>query len=184
MSLFGWLKGNKKGPPSPLDRWRAAWKAAVEGTDERDAELRTTLDSLAPGQPDVEIELEMLAALDQLRAAQRQVATGALPTVETGHRVVGAERCHFSAPASLPGDQAQTAGRVLLTGTKAIFVGGGRTSTCPWHLVHAVARIERDLLLARADGSDAAHFRFNSFGDALVSAFLAQQLKGARRASL
>jgi len=184
MNLFGWLKWKEKGAGTPLAQWRTAWTAAIEGGSATDDELRRRLEALAPAEPDVEIELEMMDALEQLRTAQQAAAAGALPTIETGHRVIGAERCHFSAPASLPADQVQAAGRVLLTGTRAVFVGGGRTAVCAWHAVHAVARIERDLLLARADGSAAAHYRFNNFADAVVSAFLAGQLKGARRPSL
>ena len=117
MNLFGWLKGKEKGAGTALAQWRTAWTAAIEGGDATDDELRRRLESLAPAEPDVEIELEMMDALEQLRTAQQAAAAGALPTIETGHRVIGAERCHFSAPASLPADQVQAAGRVLLTGT-------------------------------------------------------------------
>ena len=184
MKLFGWLKHGKKRPRGPLDEWRAAWTAAIEGGSTSEAELRRQLEALTPTVPDVELELEMLEALERLRTVQRAVAAGSLPTIETGHRVIGTETCHFSAPASIASDQAQTTGRVLFTATKAVFVGSGRTATHAWHTIHAIARIERDLLLARADGSAAAHFRFNSFTDAIVSSFLAHQLKRYRAQSL
>jgi hypothetical protein len=61
-----------------------------------------------------------------------------------------------------------------------VFVGGGRTSATPWHAVHDIARIDRDLLLVRADRSPAAHFRFNTYGDAVLCAFLAGRLRRAR----
>ena len=179
MKLFGWLKG--KGTNTPLEGWRRAWDEAINGTDAGDGELRRQLDIVTHGEPDVELELEMLDALDQLRAVQRAVAGGSLPVVETHHRVIGPDACHFSAPASLPSDHGQAAGRVLLTGSKAVFVGGGRTSATAWHLVNEIARIERDVLLARVDGAAAAHFRFNTFADAVVCAFLARHLKGSTR---
>jgi hypothetical protein len=184
MTLFGWLKGNGTRGRNALEGWRVAWSAAMDGTDTSDLDLRRQLEALAPHEPDVEIELEMLDALEQLRHMQRLVAGGSLPSVETGHRVIGAEPCHFSAPASLPADPAQASGRVLLTATRAVFVGGGRTSATAWHAVHEVARVERDVLFARADRSAAAHFRFNTYADAAVCALLARELKGRRRASL
>ena len=179
MKLFGWLK--RKGAAGPLETWRTAWGQAIHGTDDGDAELRRQFALVTRGEPDVELEVEMLDALDPLRAVPRILAGGSLPMVETGHRVIGQDACHFSAPATLPSDHGQAAGRVLLTASKAVFVGGGRTSVTAWHLVNEVARIERDVLLARVDSSPAAHFRFNTFADAVVCAFLARQLKGAKR---
>lgn len=180
MTLFGWFRGNGK-QNDALAGWRAAWAEAVSGSDAGDAELRRRFQAVTQGEPDVELELEMLEGLDQLRAAQQAVGEGRLPSVETHHRVIGGDTCHFSAPASLPSDHGQASGRVLLTPSRAVFVGGGRTSATAWHLVHDLARVERDLLLARVDGSPAAHFRFNTYGDAVVCAFLARHLKGAKR---
>jgi hypothetical protein len=40
--------------------------------------------------------------------------------------------------------------------------------------------MERDVILVRADPAPAATFRFNTYGDAVVCAFLARHLKGAR----
>ena len=183
MNLFGWWKREQKGNDA-LQQWRTAWASAIAGDGTSDDELRGRLDGLTTGETDVEVELEMLDALQQLREAQAATANGTLPTVETGHRVVAAEACHFSAPASLASDQVPASGRVLFTGSRAVFVGGGRTSASPWHMVQEVVRLERDVLLGRADGSAAAHFRFNTFGDAVVCAFLAKQLKHPRRPRL
>jgi hypothetical protein len=180
MNLFGWIRRTRPRVDHPREQWRAAWTAAVEGTDAHDAELRRRLETFTPIDEDVEVELEMLEALGQLRSAQRLAATGSLPAVETRHRVIGAERCHFSAPASLPADQGQTSGRVLVTPLRVVFVGAGRTSAASWHAVHEVVRMERDVLLLRTDHAPAAHFRFNTYGDAVVCAFLARHLKGAR----
>jgi hypothetical protein len=180
MSLFGWIKRAKGREDHAREEWRKAWKAAVEGPDTRDAELRQEFAKLVPADEDVEVELEMLEGLDQLRTVQRTAAGGSLPTVETHHRVIGAERCHFSAPASVPSEQGQTSGRVLVTPIKIVFVGAGRASHAAWHTVHHALRIERDVLLVRADRSPAAHFRFNTYGDAIVCAYLAEQLKGSR----
>ena len=184
MNLFGWLKGGSRRDTSALDEWRVSWSSAVDGGDSLDAGLRQQLDTLASGEGDVEIELEMLDGLDQLRAVQQAVAAGTMPSVETHHRVIGLEACHFSAPSSLATEQAQASGRVLLTGTRAVFVGGGRTSATAWHAVHDIGRLERDVLLIRPDRSVAAHLSFNTYADAVVCAFLSRHLKGSRRSRL
>ena len=182
MKLFGWFRSETRHPA--LEHWRQAWQAAVEGDASNGPDLRAQLEALATAEPDVEVELEMLDGLEQLRRAQRLAAEGTLPSVDTQHRVIGGEHCHFTAPASMPTDHAQSSGRVLLTGSRAIFVGAGQTSTIAWHAVHDIARIERDVLLARADRTPAAHFRFNNYGDALVCAFLASRLKPSRSSRL
>ena len=184
MTFFGWFKPREIGPSPAVLKWRADWARALEGPGIDDERLREALHGLSASESDVELETEMLDALDALRAAQRQLAEGALPVVETHHRVIGADRCHFTAPACLPAEQAQPAGRVLLGGSRSIFVGGGRTAATPWHAVRQVLRSERDVLLVRGDGTAAAHYRFNTYGDAIVCAFLAGQLGPEKRKSL
>jgi hypothetical protein len=184
MTFFGWFKQTNLGPSPAVRQWRAEWIRVLEGPGTDDERLREALRSLAASEADVELETEMLDALDALRAAQRQVADGALPTVETHHRVIGTDRCHFTAPACLPADPAQPAGRVLLGGSRAIFVGGGRTAATAWHSVRDVVRSERDVLFVRGDGTAAAQYRFNTYGDAIVCAFLARQLRSVRSKSL
>lgn len=181
MKLFGWISGSKKQDDrtAALETWRQAWTQALE-SDRSSAPLREQLAALAAPDLDVEVELEMLDAIDQLRDAQGAAATGALPVVETHHRVIGADRCHFTAPASLPSDEQQANGRLLLTSGRAVFVGGGRTSAAPWHSVHEIVRVERDVLLLRADRTPAAHYRFNTYADAVLCAFLAGRLRRAR----
>jgi len=181
MKLFGWLSGSKKQDhrATALHVWRRTWAEAVDSGGAA-APLREQLDALAAPDLDVEVELEMLDALDQLREAQRAAEAGSLPVVETHHRVIGAERCHFTAPASLPSDEQQANGRLLLTSGRAVFVGGGRTSAAPWHAVDEIVRVERDVLLLRADRSPTAHYRFNTYGDAVLCAFLAGRLRRAR----
>lgn len=170
MNLFGWLKRDRT--DDALATWRREWTTAIDEARPGDVEaLRAQLDAQAASGADVEVELEMLDALEQLRLLRQHGA--ALPTVDTQHRVIGNEPCHFTAPASLPDDQAQVSGRLLATPTRAVFVGGGRTSAVPWHTVHRVARIDRDVILARRDGTAAARFRLNTYGDALALAFLA-----------
>ena len=181
MKLFGWIRGKDSSGGTERRRWREAWMEAVVAEDgSRAAALRAQLDGLplAPGD-DNEVELEMIDALERLALLVSETA-GGLPVVETQHRVLGGDRCHFTAPASLPEDPSQPSGRVLFTGARTFFVGGNHPQPVAWHAVRDVIHAERDVLLVRADGTAAAHFRFNSYGDAVAAAFLARRLKGAK----
>lgn len=182
MKLFGWFTNKKK--DDALQRWRDAWARAIDGPSDADADLKAQLDELSTREPDVEVELEMLDALEALRSVQKALMNGGPPVIETHHRVIGTEACHFTAPASVPTEQTQSAGRLLLTRTRAVFVGGGRTAATPWHQVHDVARLQRDVLFARADRTPLAHFRFNTYADAVVCGYLANHLKPVKRARL
>ncbi|CAN5725723.1 hypothetical protein BH18ACI5_BH18ACI5_18130 [soil metagenome] len=178
MTLIEWFKrrGTKSGGEQA--RWRQSWTTAVDAEDTSIlAALRNELKSLSAVAEDVEVEEEMLDALQHLSDLRANVGDGPLPAIETHHRVVGSDACHFSAPASLPDDPAQPSGRVLLTNARSLFLGGTQGSTIPWHSIRDVLRIERDVLLVRADGSPAAHFRFNSFTEAVTAMFIARRLK-------
>ena len=181
--MLDWFKRAKK-KQDPLSDWRTAWNAAIDSHDSAAPALRQQLEALTSSVPDVEVELEMLDALDALQALRRDLADGRLPVVETHHRVVGADVCHFAAPATLPDDGTPASGRVLFTASRAVFVGGGKTATAPWHAVHTILRADRDLILVRADQSAAAHYRFNTFTDAVSGAALARHLKSARASRL
>ena len=181
MNFFGWFSGSSRndGRRVALAAWRRQWAAAVESAGP-EATLREQLEALSAPDVDVEVEMEMLDGLEQLRGAQRAAAGGTLPVVETHHRVIAGDTCHFTAPASLPSDEQQATGRLLLTSGRAVFVGGGRTSAAPWHAIQEIVRVERDVLLLRADRSPAAHYRFNTYGEAVRCAFLAGRLRRAR----
>ena len=151
------------------------------GTRAQLAPLRTQLDALGLPEDDVEIEREMLDALQDLAELATSVRAGGLPAVETGHRVVGTDRCHFTAPASMPDEASQPSGRLLLTSGRAIFVGGAHGATVPWHSVGEALHVDRDLVLIRSDRDKLYRFRCNTFSDALRAAFLARELMAARR---
>lgn len=184
MKLFSWLRGETRAHDK-LAGWRQAWQRAIDTPTEGDlATLRRELEEATPADGDVEMELEMLEALEQLRQFQLQAASGSLPVIETQHRMVAAEACHFSAPASVADEGAQTSGRVLITPARVVFVGAGRTQVTAWHAVRDVVRLSRDVAFVRADRSVAAQFRFNTFGDAVVTAFLSAHFRDARRPRL
>lgn len=183
MKLFSWLRGDTRAHDT-LAEWRQAWQRAIDAPADGDLlALRRALEAATPADADVELELEMLEALEELRRVQDDAARDALPVIETQHRIVAAERCHFSSPASIADDAAQTSGRVLITPTRVVFVGAGRTQALAWHAVREVARMGRDVALVRVDRS-AVQFRFNTFSDAVVTTFLAAHFKDPRRPRL
>jgi hypothetical protein len=178
MGWLGWLKGKGRVREAPgLQEWRRQWRTAcAEAEAGSVAHLTAALNSLSLPEEDVEIEREMLAGLEHLIALRATVAASDLPVVETGHRVVGQDVCHFSTPASMPDDPTQPSGRLILTNARAIFVGGGKTVTVPWHAVSNVIDQERDLVLVRRDREAIHRIRCNVFDDVLSAAFVARTL--------
>jgi hypothetical protein len=186
MRLLGWLKGSAARANGKLDAWRRDWGEAVAKPDAAALDrLRASLHVEPPLADDIEIEEEMLEGLERLLALTGDLADQRLPHLETTHRIVGADACHFSAPVSMPEDVAQPTGRLLLTGTRAVFAGGARPTTLAWHAAAEVVQAERDVLLIRADRATAYRFRCNNYGDALTAAAIARHLiaraRGAAR---
>lgn len=177
MRWFGWLKRQNARDHGILQEWHKAWSAAVDAPSRAEAErLRQRLTEIGLEADDHEIEREMLEGLESLIDVTESVGAGPPPSIVTGHRAVGSDRCYFSAPASLPDDPAQPSGTLLLTSTRAIFVGGARAVTIPWHRVAVCKRQDRDLLLIRSDRQDLYRVRCNTYGDALHAAFLVRHL--------
>jgi hypothetical protein len=183
MGLFGWLKRrNHGGGDTRLADWRRAWLQAVgEPSAAGVTRLTQSLNALGLPDEDVEVEREMLDGLQQLIALRDAVSSGGLPVITTGHRVVARDVCHFTAPASMPDDPAQPSGRLIVTDTRAIFVGGARATVVPWHAIVETALDARDLVLVKHDRDTLYRFRCNSFADALCGEFLARQLAAHRR---
>jgi hypothetical protein len=178
MSFRHWFTRRRE---TPLDLWRARWATAAAASDRAEAaRLREELEATPPLAEDLEIEQEMMDGLERVLALDDDLTAGRFPRIETSHRVVAADACHFSVPASLPDDPAQAAGRVLFTSSRAVFVGGARLAAVPWHAVKEAVRADRDLLLVRT-AEDALRLRFNTYGDALCAAALARRLKRPSR---
>ena len=164
-----------------LGQWQRDWAKAVANPDRSGiGELRARLERIAAPDGDLEIEREMLEALEHVVDVAAAVAADGLPIVATGHRVVGADVCHFTAPVSMPDDPAQPSGRLLLTNARAIFVGGARGMAVAWHAVAPPTQSHRDLILIRADQQALYRFRCNSFDDAICAAFIARRLAGRK----
>ena len=184
MGLWGWLKGSSARTNGKVETWRREWSNAVAHPDAASLEsLRAGLHTDPPFADDIEIEEEMLEGLERLLALTHDLAEGRLPHLDTTHRIVGADACHFSAPVSMPEDPAQPTGRLLLTGTRAVFAGGARPTVLAWHATAEVVQAERDVLLVRADRSAMYRFRCNNYGDALTGAALARHLAARARGS-
>lgn len=174
MTLLDWLRSGRT--PDHAGRWRQDWERAVARLDRESAEdLRRRLAAAPPLGADVEVEEEMMAALDEAIALAAQLAAGRVPSVETSHRVIAGERCHFSAPVSIPDDPAQPSGRLLFTPARAVFVGGSRVLSVPWHTVRQRVRAGRDLVLVRG-ATSAVTFRCNTYTDAVCADMLASHL--------
>jgi hypothetical protein len=165
-----------------LEEWRKHWTAAVPTANGEALTLLTgQLDEIGAPEEEIEIEREMLSGLDELARLRHTLAVNGLPLVETGHRVVGTDSCHLSVPCSMPDDPAQPSGRLIFTGARAIFAGGARALTVPWHAAADVIHHERDVILVRRDRETLHRFRCNVFGDALCADLLARTLAGRAR---
>ena len=181
MGLLAWFRTGVPENRRAQD-WRAAClKAASQADDDRLHTLRIELESWRAGEEDIEVEREMLEGGRDLIELTKAVRQSGLPVVETGHRVVGTDVCHFTAPSSMPDEAGQPSGRLLLTSNRAIFVGGGRATAIPWHAIGRTLQAERDVVLVRADREQLYRFRCNSFSDAFRSAFIGRELLAARR---
>lgn len=184
MGLLGRLFGQRSDNGGSARAWRESWARAVAALDASAvADLEGALRRTPPLADDLEIEEEMLDALRQVLELEREIAASRLPLVDTSHRVVGADRCHFSAPVSMPDDPAQPTGRLLLTSSRAVFAGGSRTPALPWHATREVVQRDRDLFFVRAGADEGYRFRCNSFSDALCGAAIARHLMRSARSA-
>jgi hypothetical protein len=186
MKLFRFLKRDRT--TDAAREWHQDWETAVARLD---ADAPSRLEARLRGGPpldplngDVEVEEEMLQALGDVLALERDLANAVLPVIDTSHRVAHQERCHFNAPVSMPDDPLQPTGRLLLTSGRAAFAGASRAPAIPWHAAREVVRAGRDLVIVRAGADDGARFRCNSFSDALCGAAIARYLIRSARQHL
>jgi hypothetical protein len=174
MQLFGWFRAKENGKARA---WREEWTRAIAAPDASAlAHLQRVLEAKPPFSDDLELEHEMLDGLRQLVDLTVALDASRLPVIETTHRVVGHDVCHFNAPVSIPDDPTQPTGRLLLTSTRAAFAGSGRVPTLAWHSIREVLQVDRDVLFVRGDADSGVRFRCNSFADAVCGAALARYL--------
>jgi hypothetical protein len=181
MGLFDWVR-RSRAQSAAARAWHTAWEAALaELDDTAPARLEARLRADPRLADDIEIEEEMLEALRDVLALERELAASNMPAIQTTHRVAAGETCHYSAPVSMPDDPAQPTGRLLLTSGRAAFAGGSRTPAIPWHAAREVVRAGRDLIFVRAGATDGYRFRCNTYTDALRGAAIARHLSRAAR---
>lgn len=179
MRLFGWRRAAGRALEHKRQAWEAAWRGALDRRD--DAALQTLereIEARRAAGEDVDLEQEMVEGARRRIALERDIDSTRLPVFETNHRVVGGDTCHFSAPASLLDDPAQPSGRLLLTASRLVFVGGPKLIQAPWHSIRAAQDRGRDVVLVRGD--DILRFRCNTYADALIGAAIAQRLAQRR----
>lgn len=167
-----------------LRRWREGWsQVAASPENGAIARLGDELDTFGLPEDEIEIEREMLQGLREREELSNSVRAAGLPRVDTGHRVVRGEPCHYSAPACMPEEPGQPSGRLLFTNRRAIFVGGANGVVAAWHTIADARHIDRDLVLVKIGGEQVYQFRCNTYGDALRAAFIASELVAGRRRS-
>jgi hypothetical protein len=182
MGLSDWWKRKKSFEHSGLVEWRQQWRAACAEADASSAAtLGEALTRLGLPEEEIEIEREMLDGLERLVHLRAAARAAELPVLETGHRVVGRDLCHFSVPSSMPDEQSQPAGRLIFTDARAIFTGGPKAITIAWHTVADVLDEQRDIVLVTRGRALCRRFRCNVFADALGGAFVARVLAARHR---
>jgi hypothetical protein len=169
MGLFDLFRRRESAQPDVSEWWRTANALATEPNGDGIAALRATVvaDDVAPDL--AEAQLEMLEGLEALVA----FAQSAVPVLTTQHRVIGADPCHFMAPASLI-DQVDAGGKIFVTSARVIFAAGTVLSW-PWHVIARVRREDRDVLVD-LKGRPAVRLRLNTYEDALLFAALVGRL--------
>jgi len=168
-----WRAFQRSSPPSlnVAGWWRNAQAAADSPSADAIRALRQSMVTSAQSPDEAERQEEMIDGLEQLLA----LAGGALPILETQHRVIGADVCHLAVPCGLAGG-VETPGKLFLTSARLIF-SGGRVQAWPWHRVRQVVRAERALLFAIAGVPDEIQINCNTYGDALAAVYLAGRLR-------
>jgi hypothetical protein len=177
VGLLDWLGRGAPREDPRLREWKREWVAAaltLEAAATR--RLRNLLDGFGLTEDEIEIEREMLDALDDAAALAADLRGTGLPVVETGHRVVGHDRCHFTAAASMPDEPGQPTGRLFITSARAIFVGGPSAVSSPWHMIGEARHDARDVVLVRATRDRVYRFQCNSFSETLRAVLIAREL--------
>jgi hypothetical protein len=156
--------------------WQRAETIAASPSTEGVQALRSTMASPTDAPDEADRQAELVEGLERLMDLK---ASATLPEIQTQHRVIGPDRCHFIAPVSLSGPAA-IAGKLFLTSNRAVFVGAS-VIAWPWHRVRSATREDRDVVLAILGGAEPFVVRCNTYADAFEAAFLAETLALAVR---
>lgn len=163
-------------PPQPdvTAWWREANALALTPTAEAVAALKASALPMTEAPDLAEAQQEMLEGLEALLQLS---AAASLPVVDTQHRVIGADRCHYLAPASLV-DQVDAGGKLFVTSARLVFAAGA-VHSWPWHQMARLTRQERDVIV-ELRGRDPVQLRLNTYEGALIVCALAGTLRANR----
>ncbi len=170
MGLFDLFRRRESAQPDTTAWWRSANALATEPTIDGIAALRASIVSDEDAPDVADAQREMVEGLDALLAA----SASPVPVVNTQHRVIGADTCHYLTPASLA-DQVDGGGKLFVTSARMVYASGG-VQAWPWHLIARVHRLERDLVV-ELKGRPPVRLRLNTYEDALVVCALAARLR-------
>ena len=165
-----WRVFKKRAPDRDgLEWWNAADAAAESPQPAAIEQLR----SRDPAQSTDEVEQreEMIEGLDHLASIGSDPT---LPRVDTQHRVIGSDVCHFVAPATLVADVG-TPGKLFLTSNRLVF-SGGRVQAWPWHRLRDITRTGRELFVTIAGADAVVRLQCNTYGDAMVARHIALRI--------
>ncbi len=176
MGLFDLFRRRESAQPDVSEWWRTANALTSAPTVEGIDALKMSIVS-DDVWPDVaEAQHEMLEGIHAL-VALVAVAHADLPVLDTQHRVIGTDTCHFMAPASVIAE-VDSGGKLFVTSARVIFASGTVLSW-PWHLIARVRREDRDLLVD-LKGRPTVRLRLNTYEAALVIAALVGRLTANR----
>ena len=161
------------------DAQASAWWAAADAMAERpDAHALAALEAQATADSVDETE-QREEMLDGLRQLLELAAAGQTPVLETQHRVIGADVCHFVAPVTLVQDIGMP-GKLFLTSNRLVFAGG-RVQAWPWHRLRDMTRRGRDLFITLTGGPIVVRLQCNTYGDAMTARHIATRLTRSRQ---
>lgn len=166
---FNFFRRRDSAQPDVSAWWHTANALTAAPTIDAVAALKATTVTAAEAPDLAEAQDEMLEGLGALL----HLVKSPLPVLETQHRVIGADTCHYMAPASLV-DQVDSGGKVFVTSARIVFAAGTVVSW-PWHQIARVQREERDLRI-ELKGRPGVRLRLNTYEGALVIAALAGRL--------
>ena len=155
--------------------WGEANALAASPDADRLAALKAQIADATKNPDTAELQEEMIDGLERLlvMAGER-----ALPVIDTQHRVIGNEVCHFIAPVSLI-EEVDAAGKLFATAERLVFAAG-TVRQWPWHAIPSITRVERDVVIDLRGRPAAARLRTNTYGDALFLVALAERLRANR----
>lgn len=180
--VVAWLLVRRRPKRDPrLEAFRQEVAAACDAADGAAVDrLLARREELGLGEEEAAIEIEMLEGLREFLAFRADVERDGLPVLDTQHRVLGADRCHFWTPA-FPPDRVESGGKLFLTGTRLVFLGGGVQAT-PWNAVSKITRDGSDLVVIVPSRDAILRFRCNAFGEAMRGQYVAERLLAENRA--